>query len=84
MKLFRDKGKETELSKYNWQMKNVLKNYKKFRKCMQSPINIAQGVLCLKGKYIVARADKKHLLNIRTEIISQCFHRNKYLIKNVR
>ena len=51
---------------------------------MQSPINIAQGVLCLKGKYIVARADKKHLLDIRTEIISQCFHRNKYLIKNVR
>ena len=51
---------------------------------MQSPLNIAQGVLCLEGKYVVARADEKHLQNKRTEVISPCCHRNKYLIKNVR
>ena len=40
--------------------------------------------LCLTEKYVIARADQEHLLNKRTEIISKCYHRNKYLIKYVK
>ena len=40
--------------------------------------------LCLTEKYVIALADQEHLLNKRTEIISKCRHRNKYLIKNVK
>ena len=39
--------------------------------------------LCLTEKYIIAREDQEHLLNKRTEIISNYRHRNKYLIKYV-
>ena len=40
--------------------------------------------LCLTEKYIIARADQKYLLNKRTEIISKCRHRNKYVLKNIK
>ena len=40
--------------------------------------------LCLTEKYVIARTDQEHLLNKRTEIISKCYHRNKYLIKYVK
>ena len=40
--------------------------------------------LCLTEKYVTASADQDHLLNKRTEIISKCRHRNKYLMKNVK
>ena len=40
--------------------------------------------LCLTYKYVITRADQEHLLNVRTEIISKCHHRNKYLTKNVK
>ena len=40
--------------------------------------------LCLTEKCVIASADQEHLLNKRTEIISECRHRNKYLIKNVK
>ena len=40
--------------------------------------------LALSEKYVIARADQKHLLNKRTEIISKYGHRNKYLIRNVK
>ena len=40
--------------------------------------------LRLTEKHITARADQEHLLNNRTDIISKCYHKNKYLIKNVK
>ena len=40
--------------------------------------------LCLTEKYVIACADLEHLLNKRTEIISKCCHRNKYLKKDVK
>ena len=39
--------------------------------------------LCQTEKYVIARANQEHLLNKRTEIISKCHHRNKYLIKKL-
>ena len=40
--------------------------------------------LCLTEKYVIARADQEYLLNKRTEVISKCCHRNKYLVKYVK
>ena len=39
--------------------------------------------LCPTEQYVIAHADQEHLLNKRTEVISKCRHRNKYLIKYV-
>ena len=39
--------------------------------------------LCLTEKYIKARANQNNLLNKRTELISKCRHRNKYILKNI-
>ena len=38
--------------------------------------------LSLAEEFVIAHADHEHL-NKKTEIISKCHHRNKYLIKNV-
>ena len=40
--------------------------------------------LSITEKYIIARADQERLLNKRTEFISKCRHRNKFLLKNVK
>ena len=40
--------------------------------------------LCLTEKYVIARADQEHLVNNRTDMISKCYPKNKYLIKNVK
>ena len=40
--------------------------------------------LCITAKYITARADQRRLLNKRTEFISKCRHRNKFLLKNLK
>ena len=40
--------------------------------------------LCLTEKYMVARANYKDLLNKRTELISKCRHKNKYILKNIK
>ena len=39
--------------------------------------------LCITEKYIIARADQKHL-NKSAEFISKCRHRNKFLLKNIK
>ena len=79
---------DTELSKHIWKLKNT-----------NTPYNITWSIaayasayrigtrkcdLCITEKYIIARAEQKNLLNKRTEIISKCRHRNKYLLKNIK
>ena len=88
IKSFRDRDNETELLKYFWQLKDESKNcsicwriimYATPYKCGTRRCN-----LCLTEKYAIAHVDQEHLLNKRTEIISNCRHRNKYLMKNVK
>ena len=43
-----------------------------------------EGDLCLREKYVIARAHHKNLLNKRTGLISKCRHRNKYILKNIK
>ena len=88
MKSFRDRGNETELSKYIWQLKDESKNYnirwKIFMYATPNKCGTRRCDLCLTEKHVIARADQEHLLNKRTKIISKCRHRNIYLIKNVK
>ena len=87
-KSFRDRGNETELSKYIWQLKDESKSYSIrwsiFMYATPYKCGTRRCNLCLTQKYVIARADQEHLLNKRTEIISKCRHGNKYLIKYVK
>ena len=79
---------DTELSKYLWKLKeeNIdynlqwsIKGYASLykrgtRKCY----------LCLTGKIIIARSGPKKYLNKRSELVSKCSHRNKFLLSNIK
>ena len=79
---------ETELSKHFWKLPDKGINFnvkwsvaayastyrRESRKCD----------LCLTEKYVIARANHKNLLNKITELISECRHRNKYILKNIK
>ena len=88
-KSFRNRGyeHETELSKYIWELKdNNTEFYLKWSiAAYASPYRCGtrRCDLCLTEKYIIARAGQKNLLNKRTELISKCRHRNKYILKNL-
>ena len=77
-----------ELSKCIWQLKDKSKSYNihwnVFMYATSYKCDARRCDLALSEKYVIARADQKHLLNKRTEIISKYGHRNKYLIKNVK
>ena len=78
----------TELSKYLWKLKkeNIdynlqwsIKAYGSLYKCGTRKYD-----LCLAEKMIIARSDPKKLLNKRTELVSKCRHRNKFLLSNIK
>ena len=87
-KSFRDRGNETELSKYIWQLKDKFKNcsirWKIFMYATPYKCGTRHCDLCLTEKHAITRADQEHSLSKKTEIISKCRHRNKYLIENVK
>ena len=88
-KSFRNRGyeHETELSKHIWELKdNNTEFYLKWSiAAYASPYRCGtrRCDFCLTEKYIIARAEQKNFLNKRTELISKCRHRNKYILKNL-
>ena len=78
----------TELSKYIWKLEDLEKAFilKWIIAACTFPYRCGtrRYDLCVTEKYIIARADQKRLLNKRTEFISKCRHRNKFLSKNVK
>ena len=78
----------SKLSKYLWKLKeenadyNLLWNIEAYA----SPYKCGtrQCDLCLTEKMIIARSDPKKLLNKRTELVSKCRHRNKFLLSNIK
>ena len=90
MKSFRDQkySNETVLSTYIWKLKNEGKNFS----VKWSIVKRAQGHksganrcnLCLEEKLCIMKAERKDLLNKRTEIFSKCRHRNKFLINKFK
>ena len=78
---------DTELSKYLWRLKAngtdyhlkwSVKSHASRYKC-----GTRRCDLCLTEKMIIALADPKVLLNKRTELISKCRHRNKFILNKV-
>ena len=78
----------TELSEHIWKLKDLEKTFvlKWSIAAYASPYRCGtrRCDLCITEKYIIARADQKRLLNKRTEFISKCRHRNKFLLRNVK
>ena len=80
----REKRNQTELSKYIWQMKDDGVPYTltwKIRKHAQ-PYSPKSGRcnLCLSEKLCIITSDKSTTLNSRTELVSTCRHKRKFLL----
>ena len=91
IKSFRHKKycSETELSKHIWDLKDNNINYtlRWSIESFASPYKCGSKRcdLCLTEKlYIIIKADTRHLLNKRNELISKCRHKNKYLLSNLK
>ena len=78
----------TELSKHIWDPKNagILYNFTRSIAAYASACRCGtrRCDLCITEMYITVRANKKNLLNKRTEIISKCRNRNKFILKNIK
>ena len=78
----------TELSKFIWQLKDKGKNYNVTweiaRKCQKYKCGSGRCDLCLTEKMLIARNNEPGMLNSRSELISKCRHRNKFLLCNVQ
>ena len=79
---------ESELSKYIWKLKDNNTNFilKWSIASFASPYKCGTRKcdLCLSEKVAIVRADPKFLLNKRTELVSKCRHRNKFLLHNMK
>ena len=78
---------DTELSKFIWQLKDKGKNFNITwsiaRKARKYQCGSGCCVLCLTEKLLIARNNEEGMLNARTELISKCRHKNKFLLCNV-
>ena len=79
---------ETELSKHVWNLKDYsLDNYLSWeihKKASPYKCGSKRCNLCLLEKVSIICADPDTLLNKRTELMSKCHHRNKFLLAKVR
>ena len=79
---------DTALSKYIWKLKDLGKALilKWSIAAYTSPYRCStrRCDFCKTEKYIIARAEQKHLLNKCREFISKCCHQNKFLLKYVK
>ena len=86
---FRIKNYEhkTEPSKHIWQLKcnGTEFNLKWSIAAYATPYRCGtrRWDLFVTEKYIIAQANKNNLLNKRTKLISKCWHRKKYILKNI-
>lgn len=80
------KKNDTELSKHLWGLKNKNTEYNlkwTILKHANSYNNTTKRCnLCLWEKFFIINADKRKILNRRTELISKCRHSNKFLLQN--
>ena len=79
---------ETEFSKYLWSLKYQKIDFDLSWSIAARASSYKCGTrrcdLCLTEKSIIVRAEPKGLLNKRTELISKCRHRNKFILKNLK
>ena len=81
----RTREKNTELSKYVWELKDKIINY--FTnwdiavKAQKYVCGSRKCDLCICEKLLIARADPNVLFIKRNELVSKCCHRNKFTLK---
>ena len=79
--------KSTELSKRVWEHKNKGRDYQIQWSVIKEAAPYRCGAricsLCLAEKLQIIKAKPEGLLNKRSELISKCRHKNKFLLKNV-
>ena len=79
---------DTELSKHIWRLKDNSREYRVIWSIERTARPYKCGTkrcdLCLSEKVAIIRANTNGLLNKRTELISKCRHRNKFLVANVK
>ena len=84
----RHRKQDTEPSKHIWKAQEKDINFKVKWSVAAYALTCRCGSrrfdLCLTEKYVIARANHKNLLNKRTELISKCRHKNKYILKNIK
>ena len=77
----------TELSKFVWDLKNGGVDYsikwKIESKCHPYRNGSRRCNLCLTEKLIIARSKHPRMINKRSELMSKCRHRNKFLLQSV-
>jgi len=80
--------KETELSKYIWELKEQQKDPSvnwSVIKVVNTKSFANYCKLCLMEKlYIIKSLDNKSMLNKRSELVSKCRHQNQLLLKNYK
>ena len=81
----------TELSKYVWSLRDegisndeVSINWSIEKRCSEYKCGTRRCSLCISEKTIIAQAEGTNLLNKRSEVVSKCRHRNKFLYSNVQ
>ena len=88
LKSFRNEkyANETELSKHIWDLKRKNIPFSLTWSVLKRAATYSAGGkrcnLCLEEKLMILKADKRNLLNKRTEIISKRGHENKFYAKN--
>ena len=79
---------DTELSKHMWKLQDKGINFKvKWSAAAYASTyrcGLSRCDLSLTEKYVTARANHKNLLNKRTELISKCYQKNKYILKIIK
>ena len=78
---------ETELSKHIWKLKDNATDYvirwNVASRASPYKCGTRRCDLCLSEKVCIVRSEPRGLLNKRTELISKCRHRNKFLLNGV-
>lgn len=79
---------DTELSKLLWTLKDQGTKYVLHWSIAAQASPYKCGTrrcdLCLSEKTCIIRSEPNGLLNKRTELISKCRHRNKYILSNLK
>ena len=83
------KANATELSKYVWDLKDrnieeINIEWSIFNKAPTLRNGSKTCSLCLSEKFHIIYHNKENLLNKRSEILSTCRHRNKFLLSNFK
>ena len=87
--LFRHRSKtaSTELSKHVWKLKDSNRSYKITWNVVKHATSFLSGAkacgLCLAEKLQIMQAKPGPLLNKRSELVSKCRHKAKFLLKSI-